>query len=251
MKKLFNEAACIVEDSLVVADLHLGVEMELLSSGLVVPSMKESMQKRLLELIKRTGVDRLVILGDLKHSIVKTTWKEHKEVSGLVAALKEEVDVVLVKGNHDSAIETLLPGVEVVDHLVLGETLLVHGHRRAPGMGFKRILTAHNHPAVEFVDPLGARLREKVWLELVLREEAVQRFCLDISPRITVMPAFNELIEGRAFNLEPGGQGPLLREELVDVGEAEVFLLDGTELGRLRDLAELCSGLPPGRREEQ
>lgn len=229
----------MVGGSLVVADLHLGVERELLEKGFKVPSQRANIESRLLSLIDRTGVEKVVILGDLKHSIPKASWQEYAEVPELVRTLEDHAEVVLVKGNHDSTIEGLLPSLRVVDSLVIEDTLLVHGHRRISKLDFPRILIAHNHPAVEFVDELGARMREKAWIELELRTEAIRRLNLSTRPRITVMPAFNELIEGVAFNREMRGQGPLLREELVDMGEARVYLLDGTELGRLRELAQL------------
>jgi|Deesub1362B_J571_1020462.scaffolds.fasta_scaffold02590_3 hypothetical protein len=239
MKKIFGEAACIIGDALVVADLHMGVENELRSQGLRVPSQRVNMERRLLSLIEKTNVKRVVILGDLKHSIPKASWQEYAEVPQLVRAIEARAKVVVVKGNHDASIERLLPETEVVDSLVIGDVLLLHGHRRASRLDFSRIVVAHNHPAIEFVDELGARMREKVWLELALREEALPKLGLSKSPRITVMPAFNELIEGVPFNLEMQGQGPLLREEFVDMSEARAYLLDGTELGRLKELAQL------------
>jgi hypothetical protein len=239
MKKIFGEAACIIGDALVVADLHMGVENELRSQGLRVPSQRVNMERRLLSLIEKTNVKRVVILGDLKHSIPKASWQEYAEVPQLVRALEARAKVVVVKGNHDASIEKLLPDTEVVDSLVIDDVLLLHGHRRALRLDFSRIVVAHNHPAIEFVDELGARMREKVWLELALREEALSKLGLSKSPRITVMPAFNELIEGVPFNIETQGQGPLLKEELVDMSEARAYLLDGTELGRLKELAQL------------
>ena len=239
MKKIFGEAACIIGDALVVADLHLGFENELRNQGLRVPSQRVNIKRRLLSLIEKTNAGRVVILGDLKHSIPKATWQEYADVPELVSAIEARAKVIVVKGNHDASIERLLSQTEVVDSLVIGDVLLLHGHRRAPRLDFSHIVIAHNHPAIEFVDELGARMREKVWLELTLREEALQKLGLDKSPRITVMPAFNELIEGVPFNVEMRGQGPLLKEELVDIGEAMVYLLDGTELGRVKELSQL------------
>jgi len=51
------------------------------------------------------------------------------------------------------------------------------------------------------------------------------------------MPAFNHLIGGMAFNskdFEP--LGPLLKNEVFNWKKAEVYLLDGTLLGSLKDL---------------
>ncbi|NOZ58337.1 MAG: metallophosphoesterase [Euryarchaeota archaeon] len=247
MRKIFNEPACLVGDSLVVADLHLGLERELLSMGLRVPSQRAGTEGRLLRLVEKTGARRVVILGDLKHSIPGASRQEYAEVTGLVGSLQERVEVVLVKGNHDSRIEELVPSLRVVDSLVVGDVLLIHGHRRPPHLNFSRIVMGHNHPAVEFVDNVGGVMREKVWLELELRDEALSRHGLERSPRVTVMPAFSELIEGVGFNREMSGQGPLLRGEMVRMEEARAYLLDGTELGRLRELAELLPSPPPGR----
>ena len=238
MKKIFGEPACIVGDALVVADLHMGFESELRREGFAVPSQSGRMERRLLELLEKTCAKRAVILGDLKHSIPKASWQEYAEVPQLVRALESKAEVILIKGNHDGGIERLLPSTRVVDSLVINEVLLLHGHRRTSQLDFSRIVLAHNHPAVEFVDELGARMREKVWLELDFKEEALSRLGLSKSPHITVMPAFNELIEGVPFNREgvTQGQGPLLREELVDISRARAYLLDGTELGRLAQL---------------
>ncbi len=51
------------------------------------------------------------------------------------------------------------------------------------------------------------------------------------------MPAFNHLIGGMAFNskdFEP--IGPLLKNEVFKWKNGEVYLLDGTLLGKLKDL---------------
>ncbi len=239
MKKIFGEPACIIEDALVVADLHMGIENELRSQGLRVPSQRSNMERRLRKLIERTKARRVVVLGDLKHSIPMASWQEYAEVPELVRVIEAEAELVLVKGNHDAGIEQIVPHIKVVDSLEIGDVLLLHGHRRAPRLDYRRIVVAHNHPAIEFVDEIGGRMREKVWLELELKDEAIEELGLRESPRITVMPAFNELIEGTPFNLEPGGQGPILKEELVDIGEARVYLLDGTELGTVTELSQL------------
>lgn len=241
MKRVSGEAACLVDNALVVADLHIGMEKELRNHGIALPPQEPQMVKRLLALLEKTQAGRVVVLGDLKHAIPRRSWEEYSQVPRLVKALEARAGVTLVKGNHDGGIEKLLPSTKVVSKLAIGGSLLVHGHRRAQSLEYSHIVLAHNHPAVEFVDELGGKVREKVWLELEFREEALKELGLDKSPRITVMPSFNELMEGYPFNLEEvnRGNGPLLREELVDITRAKVFLLDGTWLGRLGEVRQL------------
>jgi uncharacterized protein len=52
-----------------------------------------------------------------------------------------------------------------------------------------------------------------------------------------IMPSFNRIIGGMAFNareFEP--LGPILDNNVLRWKDAEVYLLDGTDLGSLRDM---------------
>jgi hypothetical protein len=61
------------------------------------------------------------------------------------------------------------------------------------------------------------------------------------------MPSFNDFLGGRAVNETHPGKvlgsealiGPVLRSNAVDVGKAELYLLDGTFLGTLNLLRQL------------
>ncbi len=52
-----------------------------------------------------------------------------------------------------------------------------------------------------------------------------------------MLPAFNEFSGGTTMN-ESGSRmlGPIVNSELVDMTEADVHLLDGAYLGKLRDM---------------
>ena len=51
------------------------------------------------------------------------------------------------------------------------------------------------------------------------------------------MPAFNELCGGMPVNdIRARFLGPLFDEDIVRVDDAAIHLLDGTNLGRLRDI---------------
>ena len=69
LKFLYGEPAVLVENALIVADLHVGIEYEFRRSGIRLPSNVDQMRKRLLILIKETGTERLILLGDVKHKV--------------------------------------------------------------------------------------------------------------------------------------------------------------------------------------
>ena len=101
------------ERALLIADYHAGVEAGLrYERGVQVPSRAGERRERLCELLRRTDAARLVVLGDLMHSIGKPGGAERGELEVLFERMPP-VDVTLVKGNHDGAIESWLQ--EVVD----------------------------------------------------------------------------------------------------------------------------------------
>ena len=101
------------ERALLIADYHAGVEAGLrYERGVQVPSRAGDRRERLCELLRRTDAARLVVLGDLMHSIGKPGGAERGELEVLFERMPP-VDVTLVKGNHDGAIESWLQ--EVVD----------------------------------------------------------------------------------------------------------------------------------------
>ncbi len=236
MQPVADEKALIIDEYLVVADLHLGLERELAMAGARVPSQLERIERRISKLLKKTGKESLIILGDLKHSIPGFSWQEQREIPAFIQRLSSRADLVLVKGNHDGGIEKLVPGVRVVMELRAGEALLIHGHAKPREKGYKTLITAHNHPCIEFRGELGGRITESAWIRARFREE----YGGETNPEVMVMPAFNDLIYGMPFNYRSNRQllGPLFRQDMVDLDAADAYLIDGTYLGRIRDLRE-------------
>ena len=88
--------------TLVVADVHLGKAATFRAAGIPIPRGATSDDlARLDRALERTGATALVILGDLFHARVG------REAPGTVAQVggwragRPELDVLLVRGNHD------------------------------------------------------------------------------------------------------------------------------------------------------
>jgi metallophosphoesterase superfamily enzyme len=150
-------------------------------------------------------------------------------------------EIHLVKGNHDGDLEAWVPyrrHLTIHDGrgMRLGGLGLYHGHTwpLREAVEAEYLVLAHNHPSVEFTDRLGHRLREPAWVRArLVRELASERFG-EADPEVIMMPPFNELLVGTPLN-RPGfpGLGPLLARGLVDLENAEVYLVDGIHLGKL------------------
>ena len=79
-KFITNEPAVLFGKTLVIADLHIGVEYELYKSGIRIPKQTDKLLARIKNLLKTTKANRLVLLGDLKHFIPYLSIQEIKEL---------------------------------------------------------------------------------------------------------------------------------------------------------------------------
>ncbi|TFH04642.1 MAG: phosphoesterase, partial [Methanosarcina sp.] len=109
---------------------------------------------------------------------------------------------------------------------------------------------AHNHPTVRFTDTFGYSIVEPAWIRTRFNFEALKtRFGnLDFEngrdwadPEVFIMPAFNELCGGVPFNesTQEDLLGPVFSSGGIELENAEVYLLDGTRLGLLKNIRKL------------
>jgi len=206
--------ACVIEDSLVIADVHLGYEEAISSDGISIFHRQIDELKRMIEeLFDMTGATRLVINGDLKHTFERATSEEWEDLPEFIEkALERAREVILVRGNHDTILGPLrrYDKVRIVDELFLGGLRLIHGHK---GHFQQGILMAHEHPAILLGDRVGGRIR----VPCFLHNEELQ---------LTVMPAFSPVVGGTPVNLliKEEFLSPILNE--VGVDDMKVFCVD-------------------------
>ncbi len=249
-----DEPALAIEDSelgniLVIADLHLGFESELYHDGIVIAPQSEKLYKMIVNLIDSTNSDTLVILGDLKHKIPGISFREMTEIPKLVSPLSEKVDIILVKGNHDTELKNLIPdNVEIHESggFKLGKYGFLHGHAWPNKNVLKadHLLTAHIHPIIEFVDDLGFRIVEKIWAKGdVNKDKLREKYKIEGGFRFgnletIFFPVFNPIISGYPLNRSGNDRyiGPLLRNKIIDADSLEIYMLDGTSLGKLANI---------------
>ena len=260
---------------LLIADPHIGWEMELQQKGIHIPSQTGKLLNKLTAILAEFKPDALVILGDVKYTVISSEFGEWHDIPEFFKKLQSYVNKIsIVRGNHDANLERLLPeNVELLPATgaVIGDVGVFHGHKwPSPALlGCKTLVMGHMHPVVVFRDPTGCRLTRQVWMRADIDSEVLAGILLKKSKvkivgsveetlqkhfniklkasELYIMPSFNDFLGGRPINetrprKEIGAEaliGPVLRSEAVDVDESELYLLDGTYLGTLNQLRAL------------
>jgi len=222
-----------VEKVLVIADLHIGYENSLNSSGVFLPRFQfEQIMSDLKKIFEKTGkVKEVVINGDLKHEFGKISEQEWTETLKVLNFLSENSEkIVLVRGNHDKSLEPIARRMKigVVDFYVKGDTCFVHGDKLIPECfdgKIERIVVGHRHPAVSISDKYKKE-RYKCFLVGKYKKKEV-----------IILPSFFPLIEGSDIvnsdsNLLFIPEEKLRNFEVYVVGDK----LEVLHFGKLRDL---------------
>ncbi|MCD2199636.1 metallophosphoesterase [Halobacterium sp. KA-4] len=226
------------ERALVVADYHAGIERSLRREGLEVQSRAEQRRERVLDLVSETRPDRVVFLGDLGHAIGTPEGAEHDELEALFDAL--DVPVTLVVGNHDGGLADEFDlDATPPEGARFGDVGFAHGHTwPAPEvLEAETVCVGHEHPTVRLEDEVGGTRVERAWLRGPLDAAPFEEYHgedLDVHGDLAVFPAFNDLSGGTWVNVE--GQEFLAPFLPGACPGAELYLLDGTRLGRYRDV---------------
>lgn len=237
MKFVAGAPAAVIGKTLLVADLHLGIEFELRKKGVSIGLQYERVAKQLNALLKKTKASELVVLGDAKHDVFGLEQKEKRMMASFHGLLDCE-SVTVIKGNHDSQLNELkgfnvkpASGVRLdFKGVSFG---LCHGHAwpKRELLECDWLLTAHQHPCLQFKD-LGY-WTVACWL--VGNMKTNKKHGTRKEQKIVVFPAFNALSGGVAANKEEL-LGPLFKNRLVNLKELKAFSLEGMFLGKIRQL---------------
>jgi putative SbcD/Mre11-related phosphoesterase len=239
IKFVYNEPALIAyaegAEHLVVGDLHIGMELAISRKGIHLFGATERMAKRVKMIMKDFGLRNIIILGDVKESIL---YPEAAEVR-LIKEFFRELDgyeIRIVSGNHDAHLNEIIDR-EILRELVVGEFGFIHGNRRVGEnmIGLDYIMSAHEHLSARIVDKNGAVYNQKVWaISKLNKKEAMlsyEKFNKDI--RLVSIPAFNELIMGTALEKGKKRMNPQISGGIFTNRGLEVYNLMGQSITSL------------------
>lgn len=169
-------------ETVVIADLHLGYEGALHEEGVSIPRFQKGiMMDRMERIVERYEPKRLIINGDFKHEFSKNLSQEWDDANDVLNYLTGEVDVELIRGNHDNYLLTILAKKDLgmLETTESQGMTIAHGHKDIIWEG--TLIIGHEHPSLLLRDEIGA---------------SIKRPCFLISGRTIVLPAFSPLATG-------------------------------------------------------
>jgi hypothetical protein len=242
---LHPHAALLLEDDdkkyVVVSDLHIGLEAELLSKGVTMPSLVSNMVGELSGLVESEHADGVVLLGDIKHKVGSISKQEWDDIPAFLKQMSSRVEVYLVPGNHDGNIRHLVPvNVNMISStgMTLGDTLLLHGHSMPSDARshIDRIVMGHIHPA--FFKRGSVINGHRVWLYLQAKKEAL--FSEEGTLDILVLPSFNPHLSVIGEKYYHKSISPIITRAVQHgIEKCMVVTLDGSIVGDKTILSQI------------
>lgn len=140
-----RDRAALIEDVLVIADLHVGYNA---TSNVEFPVGEGSdMIERFDALCAAFDPREVVIAGDLLHSFRTLPGPVKGTLEGLQSVAAEyDASIVVTPGNHDTLLDAIWTG-ETVEEYRIGETIITHGHVK-PEADADRYIVGHDHPTM-------------------------------------------------------------------------------------------------------
>ena len=146
----------LVGRTLIICDLHIGVEEAMAKQGMLLPKFHfRDLIKRMEEIFLLSDVkrfERIIINGDLKHEFGSISDEEWRNSLKFIDFMSKHADeVILIKGNHDKILGPIAGkrNLSVVDEYRMGDILILHGDKLPSRMkGIKTIIIGHEHPAI-------------------------------------------------------------------------------------------------------
>jgi putative SbcD/Mre11-related phosphoesterase len=135
-------------------------------------------------------VDKVVIVGDLKHDFGTISNEEWNEIGKVIDYLKVKCnELIIIKGNHDAILESITKkrDIFVKDYYIHGEYAFVHGDKDFVEIYDKKIecwIMGHAHPAIVLSDGIKQE-KYKCFLEGDYKRK-----------KVIVLPSFIGVNEG-------------------------------------------------------
>ncbi|MFZ0184567.1 MAG: metallophosphoesterase [Nitrosotalea sp.] len=231
-----SQPALILEDVqkfLVVTDLHIGFELGMISNDINVrpEEMIQEIHSSLDSLIESEKPDTLVLLGDVKSGIESISNIEWQTVP-MFFEIGKKINTIVIPGNHDGNLSRLVPDYVTMtgpSGLVIGDTLLTHGHVM-PSENFSqinRIVMGHLHP-VYFQE--GSVLDgQRLWVSIKADKSKIFPSSKG-EIEIIIVPSFNKYFYATTKRYHRKSISPIL-ERIKDLYSAKIVTLDGTIIG--------------------
>ena len=225
------DSALMINDYLVISDLHLGYEYSLNDEGFMIPRFQyKKIVDRLKEIINESNARKIIVNGDLKHEFSKISKQEWNEVMDFIKFLKKHFEeIILIKGNHDNFTCFIAEksDLKVYESFSVENFLVIHGDKVPENLGNMKedtVVIGHEHPSI------GLKCGERVEKVKCYLKGSIA------GKNIVVMPSFNFVTEGSDI-LQQKTISPFLKG--ISLEDFEVFGVENFEVlnfGKLKNL---------------
>ncbi|MCD6483375.1 MAG: metallophosphoesterase [Candidatus Aenigmarchaeota archaeon] len=231
-----NENVVYIKDisSVVIGDIHFGIEYEYRKKGIHIPNYYTNLADRLNVLIGKFSVDTLIFLGDVKHDIGDIPMFLENKIKNFFSSLKADV-IHCIKGNHDGGLEKILSDVDRIRihssrGFSLGDYGFFHGNSwpLAKVVLSKIAFCSHLHPKLKL--PSDSKKFEKdVFIVCKPNKRLLKTKYGKVELKeIVVLPPINNYVGGIEFH-EWGG----ILKKMCDFFSSEIYSSDGHFIGSL------------------
>jgi len=223
----------VKEKTLVISDLHIGIEESLNKQGVLIPrSQFNDLLNKLKLILNKVEIKKIVFNGDLKHEFGEISKQEWNNILSLLDFLQDK-EIIIIKGNHDPILKPIANkrNLKLVDKYDIDDITILHGDKILENLN-KTIIIGHEHPAIS--------------LKKGIRQEKYSCFLKGKykNKELIVMPSFNLLTHGTNVLKEN-----LLSPFLDNIENFEVFVLEPEEdlnnlsktlyFGKINDIRKL------------
>lgn len=231
-----SQPALILEDEqrfLVISDLHIGFEIGMISNDINVrpEEMIQEIHSSLDSLIESEKPDTLILLGDIKSGI-ETISKIEWQTVPMFFEIGKKINTIIIPGNHDGNLSRLVPDYVTMtgpSGLVIGDTLLTHGHVM-PSENFSqinRIVMGHLHPV--YFQEGSVMDGQRLWISVKADKSKIFPSSKG-EIEIIIVPSFNKYFYATTKRYHKKSISPIL-ERIKGPYSAKVVTLDGTIIG--------------------
>ncbi|MEM4260838.1 MAG: metallophosphoesterase [Candidatus Woesearchaeota archaeon] len=180
------------EKTLILSDLHIGLEEVMHKEGFMIPKINFLEQKKRVALAsKRFKPKKIILNGDIKHEFGNINREEWKNIINFLEILKKKSEIIIIEGNHDKIIRPIAikKRIKTSKYYISQDKkiFVCHGDIILKNDDLKKskyVIIGHVHPAITLYS--GFR-NEKFKCFLVGNWK---------TKKIIVMPSLNFLNEG-------------------------------------------------------
>ena len=146
----------LAASALIISDLHLGKTAHFRKNGIALPAtlIQEDL-RRLSSLLKHFNAKQLFVVGDFLHAGKNSEFEIFKEWKQQFP----EVQIILIKGNHDRMADVYLKDLgvsEIHNHYESHDFIFSHENLESLD---KMVISGHLHPGISLKSPVGKYLK--------------------------------------------------------------------------------------------